>query len=118
MVLAVRAPLPGWNVRGHSYAEHTTAGFHPGADLNVGYGDDDLGLPVVAAAAGTVIAVRRWDGHSYGYGNAVLIHHAFADPHLRELLPPPDEAPNVPNPYLQLWSLYAHLDAFTPGLAP
>ena len=40
-------PLAGWNVRGYSYGELTKTGYHPGADLNVGYGDADLGLPVV-----------------------------------------------------------------------
>ena len=46
---AIVAPLAGWNVRGYGYGERQEDGqLHPGADLNVGYGDQDLGLPVVA----------------------------------------------------------------------
>ena len=116
MLSPVRAPLPAWNVRGHSYAESTNLGFHPGADLNVGYGDDDLGLPVVSIAHGTVVVVRPWDGRSYGYGNVALIHHAFADSRLGEHIPAP--AVSSDKPYLELWSLYAHLDSFSPGLVP
>ena len=60
------APLAGWNVRGYSYAERQADGqMHPGADLNVGYGDDDLGLPVVSMAAGSVVHWEEWDGASY-----------------------------------------------------
>jgi peptidase M23-like protein len=102
-------PLTGWNVRGYSYAEPTKLGLHPGADLNVGYGDDDLGLPVVTVAAGTVFAVRHWDGRSYGYGNVALIRHHLFSPPGQEL---------TGHSALNLWGLYAHLDSFSPDLTP
>ena len=90
------APLPGWNVRGYSYGELTPTGErHPGLDLNVGYGDDDLGLPVVAILDGEVVARKEWDGETYGLGSMVLVEH--------NLLPEQRGG-------LALWSLYAHLD--------
>jgi murein DD-endopeptidase MepM/ murein hydrolase activator NlpD len=96
------APLAGWNVRGYSYGERTADGqLHPGADLNVGYGDDDRGLPVVAFAAGTAVYRGEWDGATYGYGNFALVEHVIgADSAL------------TPHAGLRLWSLYAHLDSF------
>jgi murein DD-endopeptidase MepM/ murein hydrolase activator NlpD len=95
----VVAPLAGWNVRGYSYAEHQTDGhLHPGADLNVGYGDDDLGLPVCALAAGTVVHLATWDGASYGYGTHFLIEHDLGAP------------AQFGHPGPKLWALYAHLD--------
>ena len=95
MALAV-APLPGWNVRGYSYAERQADGqLHPGADLNVGGGDADWRLPVVSFAAGTVVYRGEWDGVSYGYGNYGLVEHQIGE--------------------LRLWSLYAHLDGFEPA---
>ena len=100
----VVAPLPGWNVRGYSYAERMADGqLHPGADLNVGGGDGDWGLPVVSCAAGTVVYRGDWDGASYGYGNYGLIEH---------VLSPRD--PTDPGA-LRLWALYAHLDQFDPA---
>jgi murein DD-endopeptidase MepM/ murein hydrolase activator NlpD len=93
------APLTGWNVRGYSYGERTSDGqLHPGADLNVGYGDDDRGLPVLAFAAGTVAFRGEWDGTTYGYGNFGLVEHVIGGG-------------------VQLWSLYAHLDSFDDGVA-
>ena len=92
----VTAPLPGWNVRGYSYGERQTDGqLHPGADLNVGGGDDDLGAPVVCFAAGTVVHREAWDGQSYGYGSYGLVEHQLGG--------------------VRLWSLYAHLDHFDPA---
>ncbi len=86
-------PLPGWNVRGYSYLERTQEGdLHPGADLNVGGGDDDLGLDVVSCASGVVVARRAWDAETYGYGNRLLVAHQVAE--------------------FRFWGLYAHLDAF------
>ena len=71
--------------------------------MNVGGGDDDLGLPVVCFAAGTVVYRHEWDGQTYGYGSFGLVEHSV------DLL-------GVP-----LWSLYAHLDeldsAFQVGAA-
>jgi len=94
----ILAPLPNWNVRGFSYGELQPNGeHHPGADLNVGYGDDDLGLPVLCFADGTVVQFLHWDGHSYGFGNAALVEHHLFSP-------------------LPLWSLYAHLDSFSDSL--
>ena len=99
---AMVAPLAGWNVRGYSYGERQEDGqLHPGADLNVGYGDQDLGLPVVALADGVVVARREWDGFRYGYGNVGLVEH-----HLVRV-GQPDTGGEV-----RLWSLYAHLDEF------
>src|SRR5688500_5329040 len=78
---AIVAPLPGWNVRGYSYAEQTPTGeLHPGLDLNVGYGDDDLGMPVVAFADGMVAARKEWGGESYGFGNVALVEHRLFAP--------------------------------------
>ena len=89
----VAMPLPGFNSRGYSYAQKQDDGqLHPGADLNVGAGDDDLGLPVVAFADGTIVGRIDWNRSSFGYGNALLLQHDF--------------------PGLQLWTIYAHLDAF------
>ena len=99
------APLAGWNVRGYSYGELQPDGQrHPGADLNVGYGDDDLGLPVVSFASGTVVERLEWDGESYGLGNAGLVEHRLFGR---------DGGAGV-----ALWSLYAHLDAFDAGFVP
>lgn len=90
------SPLPAWNVRGYSYAERQQDGqLHPGADLNVGYGDDDLGLPVLCIAGGTVVHHQEWDGSSYGYGTFGLVRHQLGG--------------------LPLWSLYAHLDSLDPS---
>ena len=91
------SPLGGWNVRGYSDGEQSKLGFHPGADLNVGFGDEDLGLPVVAVAHGMVAAIRHWDRRSYGYGNAVMLRHQIFG--------------------LELWGLYAHLESINPHLA-
>ena len=94
----VTAPLPGWNVRGYSYGERQIDGqLHPGADLNVGGGDDDLGAPVVCFAAGTVVHREVWDGQTYGYGSCGLVAHDA-------------QLCGVP-----LWSLYAHLAEFDPA---
>ena len=94
----VTAPLPRWNVRGYSYGERQADGqLHIGADLNVGGGDEDLGLSVVCFAAGTVVYREAWDGHRYGYGGYGLVAHSS------ELL-------GIP-----LWSLYAHLDELDPA---
>jgi murein DD-endopeptidase MepM/ murein hydrolase activator NlpD len=88
--MRVHAPLPGWNVRGWGYGQRQDDGqLHPGADLNVGAGDEDLGLDVVCFADGVVVARREWDGITYGYGNALLVAHELGA--------------------LRLWSLYAHL---------
>src|SRR6266542_974477 len=85
------APLAGWNVRGWSYAQRQDDGqLQTGADLNVGGGDDDLGMAVVCAAEGIVVARRAWDGWSRGFGNHLLVGHQFGD--------------------LPLWTLYAHLE--------
>ena len=95
---AMVAPLAGWNVRGYSYGERQEDGqLHPGADLNVGYGDQDLGLDVVALADGVVVARREWDGLSYGYGNVGLVEHRLGGDGDGEA---------------RLWSLYAHLEEF------
>lgn len=94
----VVAPLAGWNVRGYGYGERQEDGqLHPGADLNVGYGDQNLGLDVVALADGVVVARRKWDGRSYGYGNVGLVEHWLVG-----------DGDGV----VRLWGLYAHLDAF------
>src|SRR5688500_35407 len=105
-VETIVSPLPGWNVRGYSYAELTPDGHrHPGADLNVGYGDEDLGLPVVCFADGLVVERVEWDGASYGYGNVGLIEHRlFGAEETHEAVP--------------LWSLYAHLDDFDERFVP
>lgn len=98
-MLNVVAPLPNWNVRGWSYLERTDTGeLHPGADLNVGGGDDDLGLPVVAMLDGVVAARCPWDGRHVGYGNFGLIEHRLGN--------------------LTLWTLYAHLDSFDEAFVP
>ena len=98
MGLFLHPPLPGWNVRGHSYAEITSTGErHPGLDLNVGGGDEDLGLPVVAFLDGEVAARHEWDRRSYGFGNLLLLKHILARP--------------TRDP-LTLWTAYAHLDSF------
>ena len=101
MTTHIVSPLPGWNVRGFSYGELQPDGQpHPGADLNVGYGDDDLGLPVVCFAAGTVAELRPWDGVEYGLGNVALVEHTlFGSSHP-----------------IKLWSMYAHLDSFADSL--
>jgi len=89
--MQVFSPLPGWNVRGYSYCQkQLDSQLHPGADLNVGAGDDDLGLPVVAFADGTIVGRVDWDGVTYGYGNALLLQHDFVG--------------------LSVWTLYSHLD--------
>jgi hypothetical protein len=109
------APLPNWNVRGYSYGELQPDGQrHTGADLNVGYGDDDLGLPVLCFADGVVVERHDWDGHTHGFGNVALVEH--------QLFRPSDSAGDSPDqpaehrPGLRLWSAYAHLDAFDPSL--
>jgi murein DD-endopeptidase MepM/ murein hydrolase activator NlpD len=90
-------PLAGWNVRGWSYGQKQDDGqIHPGADFNVGAGDEDLGLPVVATASGRVVARMDWDGRTYGFGNGLLLEHLL----------PGD---------LALWSLYGHLDGIFSG---
>ena len=92
-------PLPGWNVRGYSYAQRQTDNqLHPGADLNVGGGDDDLGLPVISFADGTVVERVDWNGATYGYGNALLVQHSLSG--------------------LDLWTLYAHLDGIHSNSVP
>jgi len=103
----VVAPLAGWNVRGYSYGERQADGqLHTGADLNVGAGDDDRGLPVGAFADGTVVYRGAWDGASYGYGNYGLVEHRFG----QALTPPLSQGEREVG--LRLWSLYAHLDGF------
>ena len=98
------APLAGWNVRGYSYGELQPNGeHHPGADLNVGYGDDDLGLPVVCFADGVVAERLEWDGRPHGFGNAALVEHRlFGD--------------GAGDGGVRVWSLYAHLDGFADSL--
>ncbi|MCA9714938.1 MAG: M23 family metallopeptidase, partial [Myxococcales bacterium] len=58
--------------------------FHAGVDINV-----DVGTPVHAIAAGTVVSATPWDGESTS-GNTVLVEHAgdrfTAYLHLSELL--------------------------------
>src|SRR5687767_5673056 len=82
--------MEGRGVRGYSYAERQPDGhLHTGADLNIGAGDQDLGLPILAFADGVVEAVREWDGVSYGFGTCVGVrHHLAAD--------------------VSLWGVYAH----------
>ena len=96
----ILAPLAGWNVRGYSYGELQPNGeHHPGADLNVGFGDEDSGMPVVCFADGTVVERKEWDGRTYGFGNVGLVEHRlFGDEGSEE--------------GVRLWSLYAHLDGF------
>ena len=90
-------------MRGYGYGERQEDGqLHPGADLNVGYGDQDLGLPVVALADGVVVARREWDGRSYGYGHVGLVEHWLG---------------GDGDGQARLWSLYAHLDAFDSSFA-
>src|SRR5206468_12468642 len=94
--MKVVAPLPGWNVRGWSYAQRQDDGqLHPGADLNVGWGDDDLGVEVVAFADGVVVARRAWDGVTYGFGNRLLVAHRLGD--------------------RGRWTRYGHLDSVADG---
>ena len=100
------APLSGWNVRGYSYGELTPTGErHPGADLNVGGGDEDLGVPVVCFADGTVAERLEWDGWSYGLGNVGLVEHRlFAKQGAEE--------------GVRVWSMYAHLEGFDERFVP
>ena len=118
------APLAGWNVRGYSYGEVQSDGQrHPGADLNVGYGDEDLGLDVVCFAAGVVAERLAWDGRSYGLGNVGLVAH--------RLFGRGDGASGAGEGEaagggghdgaaggVRLWSMYAHLDSFDEGFVP
>src|SRR5687768_12916828 len=104
------SPLPGWDVRGYSYGELTPDGHrHPGADLNVGYGDEDLGLPVVCFADGLVVDRVQWDGATYGYGNVGLVQHTLFGS---------DEPHKQPDASVRLWSLYAHLHEFDAHFVP
>ena len=116
MVMDVRivAPLAGWNVRGYSYGELQPDGQrHPGADLNVGYGDEDLGLPVVCFADGVVAERVDWDGRSYGFGNAGLVEHRLFGQDGEAASGSESGTEGV-----RLWSLYAHLDSFDGGFVP
>src|SRR5688572_16381858 len=79
-------------VRGYSYLERQLDGqLHTGADLNLGGGDDDRGVEVLALAGGVVEAVLEWDGRAYGFGNAVGVRHDLAGGE-------------------HLWGVYAHCD--------
>src|SRR5688500_9891885 len=117
MTNRILSPLPGWNVRGYSYGELQPDGQrHPGADLYVGYGDDDLLLPVVCFADGTVVELRHWDGHEYGLGNIALVEHTlFASPNGPGSPGSPSDQHSPDNPAgprsVKLWSAYAHLDS-------
>lgn len=92
-MMQIVEPLPGWNVRGWSYLERQDDGqIHPGLDLNVGWGDTDLGVPVVCLADGVVVARQEWDGYTPGFGNLGMVEHDLHD--------------------LRLWSVYAHLAEF------
>ena len=98
MGLALAVPLPGWNVRGYSFMERTEDGrLHPGLDLNIGAGDEDLGRDVVAFSSGVVVARLPWDGRTYGYGNRLLVQHDWPDFHCG--------------------TLYAHLSEFDGSIA-
>ena len=97
MVTRLVVPLAGFmegrGVRGYSYAERQADGMlHTGADLNIGAGDEDLGLPILSFADGVVEAVREWDGASYGFGNCAGLRHELAAG-------------------VTLWGVYAHADA-------
>jgi len=89
-------PLEGFmgprGVRGYSYGERQEDGqLHTGADLNIGAGDEDAGVPVLSLSDGVVEAVMRWDGRTYGFGNAVGVRH---------------ELPGG----ISLWGVYGHCD--------
>ena len=105
------APLAGWNVRGYSYGELQPDGQrHPGADLNVGYGDEDLGLDVVCFADGVVAERLAWDGETYGLGNVGLVEHRL----FRGAGLEGGEGERS----VRLWSVYAHLDGLDEGFVP
>src|SRR5436190_1020085 len=71
LAMKVVAPLPEWNVRGWSYAQRQDDGqLHPGADLNVGWGDEDLGRDVVAWAEGDRGGERAGRRSVYADGGA------------------------------------------------
>ena len=100
MVTRLCVPLAGFmgerGQRGYSYAERQADGqLHTGADLNIGAGDEDLGMPILAFADGVVEGVLEWDGRAYGFGNAIGVRH--------------DLAPGV-----SLRGVYAHADRLAP----
>ena len=93
LVVPLAGFMEGRGVRGYSYAERQADGqLHTGADLNIGAGDEDLGLPILAFADGVVEAVRAWDGRSYGFGNCAGVRHELAAG-------------------VTLWGVYAHAEA-------
>ncbi|HET7769745.1 MAG TPA: M23 family metallopeptidase, partial [Chloroflexota bacterium] len=85
----------------------------PGADLNVGYGDEDLGLDVVCFADGVVAERLEWDGETYGLGNVGLVEHRLFGGG-----GPEGGSEGESEGGVRLWSLYAHLDGFDEGFVP
>lgn len=66
-----------WNAFGWNWLEWADYGtfqcYHPGVDLNWGYGDQDLGEPIYAIADGVVSDVKL--NAPGGWGNHLLIKH-------------------------------------------
>lgn len=93
-------PFPGANQWGDVFGTYVVSDnvHHPGLDLNVGAGDDDLGMPVYSLMDGVVDGLVPWDGVTYGFGNHVRVRHQLADG----------------SPF---WSHAAHLNEFSPGLS-
>lgn len=83
--------LPGYGGRypnswaGYVHLQQRTAENRPdlrhlGDDYNgPGGGNSDIGMDVVAVAAGVVEACIFWDGKSYGFGNHIFIRHELED---------------------------------------
>jgi murein DD-endopeptidase MepM/ murein hydrolase activator NlpD len=88
-----------WNRLGYSWLQRVSLRpllYHPGVDLNYGYGNQDLGQRVNACANGVVEAVLPMDG---GWGNHILIRHEL--PH------------STPQKREYVQSHYAHLQTMT-----
>lgn len=79
------------------YAPHKV--WHPGIDINSGYGNSDLGTPVVAAKSGYIQYVHEDVASSGGFGKFIIMLHAdgtytryahlssiskFVDPYIEE----------------------------------
>jgi len=85
--MAYDTPLTGLDWLEY-YSKHDV--YHPGVDLNRGYGNQDLGDPVYALTDGIVEYVAPY-AHNGGFGHFIVLHH----------------------PAHNRWTRYAHLDKYT-----
>lgn len=56
------------------YAPHNV--YHPGVDLNKGFGDSDCGNEVFAPAEGTVVFMNKKESTGHGFGIFVILKHS------------------------------------------